>query len=93
MAGFELEKQSHCIPLNAANRNYKDQNHKPELLYALSDFWMLQGFVPLDTIRTRFESLVPEFALPKALSWRSLMQVIWGLDGPTYMTYTPNTTE
>jgi mannose-6-phosphate isomerase len=87
MAGFELENKA-GIPLNAANRNYKDQNHKPELLYALSDFWMLQGFVPLDTIRTRFESLVPEFALPKALSWRSLMQVIWDLDGPTYITHT-----
>lgn len=87
MEGFDLENKA-GIAVNASNRNYKDQNHKPEILYALSDFWMLQGFVPLDTILTRFASLVPEFALPKALSWRSLMQVIWGLDGPTYMTYT-----
>lgn len=28
----------------AANRNYKDPNHKPEMLYALSDFEALCGF-------------------------------------------------
>lgn len=32
------------IPLDAANRNYKDQNHKPEIMVALSDFWLLHGF-------------------------------------------------
>lgn len=30
--------------LNAPNRNYKDNNHKPELMLALSDFWLLHGF-------------------------------------------------
>jgi mannose-6-phosphate isomerase len=34
------------IPLNAPNRNYKDDNHKPELMYALGDFWLLHGFKP-----------------------------------------------
>ncbi|MBL7708458.1 MAG: mannose-6-phosphate isomerase, class I [Chitinophagaceae bacterium] len=32
------------IPLTAGNRNYKDNNHKPELAMALSDFWLLHGF-------------------------------------------------
>lgn len=32
------------IFLTAPNRNYKDQNHKPELMVALSDFWLLHGF-------------------------------------------------
>src|SRR5574338_120800 len=32
------------IPLNASHRNYKDDNHKPELMVALSDFWLLHGF-------------------------------------------------
>ena len=32
------------IPLDAPNRNYKDQNHKPEIMVALSDFWLLHGF-------------------------------------------------
>ncbi|WP_207510315.1 mannose-6-phosphate isomerase, class I [Longitalea luteola] len=31
-------------PMNAPNRNYKDDNHKPELMLALSDFWLLHGF-------------------------------------------------
>ena len=32
------------IPLDAPHRNYKDDNHKPEMLVALSDFWLLHGF-------------------------------------------------
>ena len=41
----EFEKEnSKGIPLNAPNRNYKDKNHKPELMYALGDFWLLHGF-------------------------------------------------
>ena len=32
------------IPLTAAHRNYKDQNHKPELMVALDDFWLLHGY-------------------------------------------------
>lgn len=43
------------IPLNAAERNYKDDNHKPELMVALSEFWLLHGFKPeeelLSTLR------------------------------------------
>jgi mannose-6-phosphate isomerase len=33
--GFVKEEQA-GIPSNAANRNYKDPNHKPELVYALT---------------------------------------------------------
>lgn len=32
------------IPLNAPNRNYKDDNHKPELVYAITEFHALNGF-------------------------------------------------
>ena len=32
------------VSLTAPNRNYKDDNHKPELMYALGDFWLLHGF-------------------------------------------------
>jgi len=31
-------------PLDAADRNYRDDNHKPEMLYALTDFVALSGF-------------------------------------------------
>ena len=34
------------IPLDSPQRNYKDANHKPELVVALSDFWLLHGFKP-----------------------------------------------
>jgi len=34
------------VALNAPNRNYKDDNHKPELMMALSEFWLLHGFKP-----------------------------------------------
>jgi mannose-6-phosphate isomerase len=44
-AAFEDENKS-GIPLDAPNRNYKDANHKPELMVALSDFWLLHGFKP-----------------------------------------------
>jgi len=41
--GFEEENKKN-IPLNASHRNYKDSNHKPESMVALSDFWLLHGF-------------------------------------------------
>jgi len=48
------------VPLDAANRNYKDDNHKPELMVALSEFWLLHGFKPIDGLRARLQS-IPEF--------------------------------
>lgn len=41
--GYEAEEAA-GIPLNAPHRNYKDRNHKPEVMLALSDFWLLHGF-------------------------------------------------
>jgi len=35
------------VALNAPDRNYKDDNHKPELMLALSEFWLLHGFKPV----------------------------------------------
>jgi mannose-6-phosphate isomerase len=43
--GFRKENEL-TIPLTAPNRNYKDDNHKPEMMVALSDFWLLHGFSP-----------------------------------------------
>ena len=47
-------------PLNAANRNYKDDNHKPELMTALSDFWLLHGFQTPERLKATLAA-VPEF--------------------------------
>jgi mannose-6-phosphate isomerase len=38
------EENEKGIPLSAPNRNYKDENHKPELLSPLSAFYLLHGF-------------------------------------------------
>jgi len=45
--------------LNAPHRNYKDDNHKPELMLALSDFWLLHGFKPEEELM-RVLATVPE---------------------------------
>lgn len=50
--GFLLENEK-GIPLSASNRNYKDDNHKPEVMIALSEFWLLHGFA--EDIEKRFE--------------------------------------
>jgi mannose-6-phosphate isomerase len=47
--GFEYENRQR-IPLNAFNRSYKDQNHKPEIICALEPFWALKGFRPVEEI-------------------------------------------
>jgi len=41
--GFARENAA-GIPLTAAERNYKDANHKPELVYALTPFQAMNGF-------------------------------------------------
>jgi len=41
--GFAIENNT-GVALEAAHRNYKDANHKPECICALSSFWALYGF-------------------------------------------------
>ena len=48
------------IPIGAATRNYKDKNHKPEVMVALSEFWLLHGFLQPDVLEKILRS-VPEF--------------------------------
>jgi mannose-6-phosphate isomerase len=47
--GFAREN-AHGIALDAKNRNYKDASDKPELMVALSEFWLLHGFRDIQTI-------------------------------------------
>jgi mannose-6-phosphate isomerase class I len=58
--GFARENAA-GVPLKASNRNYKDDNHKPEVHVALTDFWMLHGFRPLEEISEALET-TPELA-------------------------------
>jgi len=57
-AGFERENRLGLRP-DAPNRNYRDDNHKPELIVALTDFYALHGFRPPDEIGAVLAS-VPE---------------------------------
>lgn len=57
-AGFERENRSGIRP-DAPNRNYRDANHKPELIVAVTDFYALRGFRPLDELGAVLAS-VPE---------------------------------
>ncbi|MEZ8968483.1 mannose-6-phosphate isomerase, class I [Vibrio breoganii] len=54
--GFEREKQL-GIALSAGNRNYKDPNHKPELVYAITAYKAMNGFRPIDEIVGLFEEV------------------------------------
>ena len=56
--GYAREDKS-GISLKAPNRNYKDENHKPEMMVALSEFWLLHGFKPEDELREML-SVIPE---------------------------------
>src|SRR4029453_13885775 len=63
--------------LNATQRNYRDRNHKPELVVALTDFYGLRGFRPLRDIALAFKA-TPEFRAlashfqPNAASLRNI---------------------
>ena len=66
--GFARENAA-GISLQASSRNYKDDNHKPEIGVALTEFWMLHGFRPLEQIARALDEipelgeLMPGFAL------------------------------
>ena len=67
--GF-LKENKQNIPLNAPNRNYKDDNHKPECICALTPFYALNGFRHLPIIielleKTCCKSLEDEYRLLK----------------------------
>lgn len=63
--GFARENEA-GIPLNAPHRNYKDANHKPEIMVALSEFWLLHGFLPEDKLAKVLDT-VPEFSSLKSV--------------------------
>ncbi len=67
--GF-LRENKQNIPLNASNRNYKDDNHKPECICALTSFYALNGFRHIPTIidlleKTCCKSLKDEYNILK----------------------------
>ena len=51
--GFERENILE-IPLDDFTRGYKDNNHKPEIILALTDFKMMKGFRDFELIKDNF---------------------------------------
>jgi mannose-6-phosphate isomerase len=56
--GFAREN-ARGIPLSAPHRNYRDDQHKPECVCALTPFWALCGFRAPGEIRVLFDPLWP----------------------------------
>lgn len=54
--GFARENAA-GIPADAAERNYRDDNHKPEMIFALTPFKALCGFRPAAGSKAVFEHL------------------------------------
>lgn len=54
--GFAQEEQA-GIAHNAGHRNYKDPNHKPELVFALTAYQAMNGFRDIADIVAQFEQL------------------------------------
>ena len=79
---FEKEEAA-GIPLNAPNRNYKDKNHKPEIMLAMSEFWLLHGFKSeakiIETLENtaEFQVLAPLF---RAEGLEGLYQFLMEMD-------------
>lgn len=46
-AGFD-DEEARRVPIDAPHRRYKDRNHKPEILVALTPFVALAGFRPVE---------------------------------------------
>jgi mannose-6-phosphate isomerase len=55
-AGYARE-ESAGLPLDAHGRSYKDPNHKPEMILALTEFEALVGFRPLVEVRAALKPL------------------------------------
>lgn len=71
MAAVDFERENKLgVPLDSPKRNYKDANHKPELMVALSEFWLLHGFKSTDALSKTF-SKYPELH-PVELQWKKL---------------------
>lgn len=54
--GFAWENEQ-GIALTDPTRNYKDPNHKPELVYALTSYKAMNGFRPIEQIISLFDEI------------------------------------
>ena len=71
--GFEAENAKGVV-LTDGTRTYKDRNHKPEMMIALSDFWLLHGFKTKSQILATLNAHPSLQPLAKKLSTQSLAE-------------------
>jgi mannose-6-phosphate isomerase len=57
--GYERENILN-IPLDDFTRGYKDRNHKPEIILALTEFTIMKGFQKYKNIKDNFSTYCPE---------------------------------
>jgi mannose-6-phosphate isomerase len=67
-AGF-ADEDARGIPRDAPDRNYRDDNHKPELICALTPFEALCGFRPVEQTVAHLDAL----AIPQLARMRDLL--------------------
>ena len=60
--GYKRENDA-GIPLDSPQRNYRDSNHKPEILLAILPCTALCGFRPVSVSRRIFEKILPSAPL------------------------------
>ena len=71
--GFEAENAK-GVSLTDNTRTYKDRNHKPEMMIALSDFWLLHGFKTKDQILATLNARPSLQPLAEKLGTQSLAE-------------------
>jgi mannose-6-phosphate isomerase len=60
LEGYRQEEEA-GLALNAPRRNYKDTNHKPEIICAISPFSLMAGFREYEQIKSLLESFALMF--------------------------------
>lgn len=79
--GFDIENSA-GIPKDAPHRNYRDNNHKPEMMMALGGFWLLHGFRKEEDLVVALErvgelsALIPLF---EASGYKGLYQFVMNM--------------
>ncbi len=79
--GF-ADENARGIPIDAFHRNFRDDNHKPEIMVALTECWLLHGFQSWSNIQHTLRS-VPEFepiARQQHTGIRTLYEYLMRLD-------------
>jgi len=69
--GYDRENQA-GIPLGAPHRNYRDANHKPEVICALTEFWGVNGFRTIEDLHRQLGQYCPDTFAKILASMRAL---------------------